>query len=114
MGHFQVVVDEAQLASGAGRRVRNQLGASFGREVDRIPGNAGYARRARLRAAGVEEVERPIGRETLREFLLDEVELVAVVRPAISTEQHPPALAVNVVAEADARLDCAFERLALL
>src|SRR5688572_32876221 len=98
MGHLQIVVDEAQLAPGAGRRVRNQLGASFGREVDRIPWNAGYARRARLRAAGVEEVERPVGRKALRELLLDKVELVAVVRPAIAAEHNPTALVVDGVA----------------
>eukprot|EP01136_Pigoraptor_vietnamica_P016669 Opistho-1_new@60865 len=113
--HFQVVLDEAQLAPRTRRQTRDQRRASGRRLIIGAVGDAGHARRADVhRIARDDEVERAVRRLALRQFLLDEVELRAVVRTAKPAEDRETAGFVELVVEADARLPGTGERLTLL
>src|SRR5690606_27355770 len=108
------VLDEAKFTARPLHQTGNQGIAPRLRQIDGIPRNAGCARRAGVeRVPGIVEVERPVGVETLRQFLLDEIELRAVVRAAIAAEDDEPALLIDFIAETYARLPRALERLSL-
>src|SRR3546814_21059605 len=82
-------------------------------QVDRIPRNTGRPGHAAVLGIAGNEVERAGGVGTDADFLLQKVELVAVVRTAEAAEQDIARLVVELVAEADARLPSPHERLAL-
>ncbi len=80
-------------------------GAPLLRQIGRIPCDAGRARRADIvGVAGVVEVEGAAGEQALRQFLLDKVELVAVIGPAIATKDRETLFVVERIGETEARL----------
>src|SRR3546814_6035006 len=110
---LEFVVDETQFAPAARPRASEQLLAARLGQIDRVPGNAGRAGHAAVLGIAGNEVERAGSIGTDADFLLQEVELVAVVRTAEAAEQDIARLVVELVAEADARLPSPHERLAL-
>src|SRR3546814_7544048 len=99
-----------QLARAARTRAGQQLLAAFLGQVDRIPGNASCARRAGIGGIAGDEVEIPRREGARADLLLEEIELVAVVRAAVAAEHREPAGVVEFVGEAQPRLPRALER----
>src|SRR3990167_3596777 len=110
---LQVITDKAQLAPTARPRPGEQLCTALFGQVDRVPRHTGRPRgTAIVRVAGV-EVECPGCVGSGADFLLQEVELVAVIGTAEPAEHHIARVFVEFVAEAYARLPSAREGLAL-
>src|SRR3546814_8435830 len=85
-------------------RASEQLLAARLGQIDRVPGNAGRAGHAAVLGLAGNEVDRVGSIGTDADFLLQEVELGAVVRTAEAATQDIARLIVELVAEADARL----------
>ena len=88
--------------------------ATLFRQIDRIEAHASRAGIAVVivRIAS-EEVEGPRAVGVDADFLGDKIELVAVIGPPVTTEQHQTPAIQELVGETEARLESALERFAL-
>src|SRR5690606_24976673 len=84
IGNLELVVDEAQFAPTARSRLNKKLCAAFGGEIDGIPREARRPGVARIVGITRDEVEGSRRERSDADFLLEEIELVAIVRAAVA------------------------------